>query len=232
MQLSQNLWVKWGFRGNPFDTSALSLQSELLPITKAFVGRSMESSESRYLLDILRNPAGGKAIIEGEIGVGKTTFVNYHRYLWENVAEDKLLTPGQEISVYSNWQAKDLLIEVIGHLVNRVVQLIEQRKLKKSELLKKLQFFREIFYQENAELQGSAFGFGFGYNRHLNANIPHLTESQLIAYLMDMVQEIKKLGYKGVFLHFDNLELLARGDMDKCQQLFEELRDIMQLPNL
>ncbi len=59
-----------------------------------------------------------------------------------------------------------------------------------------------------------------------------MTESQLIAYFMDIVSEIKRIGYHGVFLHFDNLELLSFRDLENCQQLFEEIRDIMQLPDV
>ncbi len=82
MELSQNIWERYGFRGNPFDTGALSaFAGALLPIAHAIVGREMESTESRMLLAILRSPGGGRAVVEGEIGVGKTTFVNYHRYL-------------------------------------------------------------------------------------------------------------------------------------------------------
>jgi hypothetical protein len=72
-ELSQNIWERYGFRGNPFDTRALSASAEsILPIAQAIVGRGMESPESQRLTNFLRNPGGGRVIVEGDIGVGKT----------------------------------------------------------------------------------------------------------------------------------------------------------------
>jgi len=119
-ELSQSLWERYGFRGNPFNTHALSASAEsILPIAQAIVGRGMESPESQLLTNFLRNPGGGRVIVEGDVGVGKTTFVNYHRYLWENEAKDKLLTPINEISVYGNWEVRDFLLNILGSIINK-----------------------------------------------------------------------------------------------------------------
>ena len=109
--LSQNVWKVYGLRDNPFSTKALSTSNGLLPIAKAFVGRSLESLESERFINILRNPGGACLVVEGEIGVGKTTFVNYHRYLWEHEAEDKLLSPLVEIGISPQWTLKDFLFD-------------------------------------------------------------------------------------------------------------------------
>lgn len=56
MELIQNIWSRYGFRSNPFDTAALSVSAgALLPVSKAIVGRDMESNESKMLLGILRS---------------------------------------------------------------------------------------------------------------------------------------------------------------------------------
>jgi hypothetical protein len=48
MELVQNIWARYGFRGNPFDTSALSASAgALLPISQAIVGREVDSPESK-----------------------------------------------------------------------------------------------------------------------------------------------------------------------------------------
>jgi len=55
MELVQNIWTRYGFRDNPFDTAALSATAgDLLPIAKAIVGRGMDSPESKMLLGMLR----------------------------------------------------------------------------------------------------------------------------------------------------------------------------------
>ena len=82
LELTQNLWERFGFRDNPFDTRALSLSpNNSLSVAEAFVGRGMESAESRVMTNFLRSPGGGRIVVAGDVGVGKTTFVNYHRYL-------------------------------------------------------------------------------------------------------------------------------------------------------
>jgi hypothetical protein len=53
-ELSQNIWERYGFRGNPFNTQALSASAEsILPIAQAIVGRGMESPESQLLMKYL-----------------------------------------------------------------------------------------------------------------------------------------------------------------------------------
>jgi DNA-binding MarR family transcriptional regulator len=233
MKLKQNPWATWGFSGNPFDTKALSLNSKLLPISKAYVGRSIDSLEAKQLFRLISNPGGGCCIVEGDIGVGKTTFVNYHRYLWENEAEDRLLTTAREIPVYPHWEAKDFLMEILGQLSNKLLSLLNQKKAKPSKFLKKIQLLNQIFYHETVELQGSILGVGMGYSNQPQVNVPYLTtESQLMDYLFELLEETKKFDFKGIFLHFDNLELLAQDEIKKCQNLFEQIRDILQIPDI
>ncbi|WP_372367790.1 DeoR family transcriptional regulator [Candidatus Uabimicrobium sp. HlEnr_7] len=232
VKLVRNIWQNWGFKGNPFDTNALTLHSKLLPISKAFVGRSMNSDESTQLLNVIRNSGGGRVIVEGHIGVGKTTLVNYHRYLWEQEADDKIFTPIKEISVYGKTTAKNLLVEILGHISSKMLLLAQEKKIKKSQQLKKIRFLYDIFYRESHDIQGNIFGCGISYNRQTQLNIPDLTESQLIGYLMDIIGEVQDLGYGGIFLHFDNLELLSSDDLKKCRMLFEEIRDILLLPDI
>jgi hypothetical protein len=65
MELIRNIWERYGFRGNPFDTGALSASAgSLLPITQAIVGREMQSSESQTLMGIVRSAGGGRAVVE------------------------------------------------------------------------------------------------------------------------------------------------------------------------
>jgi hypothetical protein len=50
MLVAQDIWEKYGFRGDPFDTGPLSFHEDsLLPIAEAFVGRAMDSPESQLL---------------------------------------------------------------------------------------------------------------------------------------------------------------------------------------
>ena len=114
-ELTQNLWERYGFRDNPFDTRALSMTPDSkLSVSQAYIGRGDRSQETTVMTNFLRSPGGGRIIVEGEVGVGKTTFVNYHRYLWENEAQTKLITPASEISVHQGWGAREFLLSILA----------------------------------------------------------------------------------------------------------------------
>jgi hypothetical protein len=52
MELMQNLWERYGFRDNAFDTRALSLSpGSLLSVAEAFVGRGMGATESKLMTE-------------------------------------------------------------------------------------------------------------------------------------------------------------------------------------
>jgi hypothetical protein len=233
VELSQNLWTRYGFRANPFDTGALSASADaLLPIAQSIVGRDVESPESRMLLGVLRSAGGGRAVVEGEIGVGKTTFVNYYRYLWEVEAQDKLLTPAMEISLAGEVGTRDVIAGIIGAVLGKLVLLHGEKYVHERPLLHELFLFNRVFIQRSFEVQASLFGFGAGIGRDAQALVPDPPEVQLRAYLRDLLAEVKLLGYKGIFLHFDNLELVSLRNPERTRQLFEDLRDLLQTPDI
>ncbi|MBM4045034.1 MAG: hypothetical protein FJ279_07965 [Planctomycetes bacterium] len=233
MELSQNIWARYGFRGNPFDTGALSASADaLLPIAQAIVGRGMDSPESRLMLDVVRSVGGGRAVVEGDIGVGKTTFVNYHRYLWEAEAQDKLLTPATEISLSSDVSAREFLWNTIGAVIGKMVLLCGEKYVQSRPLLRELFLLNRVFLQRSFEVQASLFGFGGGLGRTTQVSVPEPPDVQLYAYLRELVGEVKRLDYKGIFLHFDNLELVSLRSPERTRELFEELRDALQTPDI
>lgn len=233
MELSQNIWARYGFRGNPFDTGALSASADaLLPIAQAIVGREMESPESRMLLGVVRSVGGGRVVVEGEIGVGKTTFVNYHRYLWEVEAQDKLLTPATEITLTSDLSVGEFIANVIGAVLGKIVLLRGEKYVHDHPLLHELFLFNRAFVHRSLEVQASLFGFGGGLGRTAETTVPEPPQVQQLAYLRDLVGEVKGLGYQGIFLHFDNLELISLRNPEQVRWLFEELRDTLQTPDI
>lgn len=233
MELTQNIWERYGFRGNPFDTGALSATAEsLLPISQAIVGREMDSPESQALLGVLRSAGGGRAVVEGEIGVGKTTFVNYHRYLWEVEAKDKLLTPAMEIALSSDASLRDVLWNILSSLVGKILLLRGETYVQSRPLLRELFLLNRVFFQRSFEVQASLFGFGAGVGHSAQVSVAEPTDTQLQAYLREMVGETRQLGYKGLFLHLDNLELMSLRNPEWTRQLLEELRDALQTPDV
>lgn len=233
MEFSQNIWGRYGFRGNPFDTGALSASADaLLPIAHAIVGRELDSPESRMLLGVVRSAGGGRTVVEGEIGVGKTTFVNYHRYLWEMEAQDRLLTPASEITLAGDLRVSEFVGSIVGAVLGKIVLLRGEKYVHDRPLLHELFLLNRVFIHRSIELQAQLFGFGAGVGRAAQATVPAPSEVQLLAYLRGLVGEVKQLGYNGIFLHFDNLELVSLRSPERTRLLFEALRDTLQTPDI
>ncbi len=232
-ELVQDIWARYGFKGNPFDTAALSASAGvLLPVSKAIVGRDMESSESKMLLSIVRSSGGARTVVEGDVGVGKTTFVNYHRYLWEVEAEDKLLTPSTEISISENQTVSIFVSNIVGAVLSKIVLLKGEKHVHDRPLLHELFLLNRVFTHRSLDIQASLFGFGAGVGRSSEASVPEPSEVQLITYLKALVEEVKKLGFKGIFLHLDNMELASLRNPEATRTLFNRLRDVLQIPDI
>ncbi len=236
-ELSQNLWERFGFLDNPFDTRALSLAAtNPLSVAEAFVGRGIESAESRIMTNFLRNPGGGRIIVEGDVGVGKTTFVNYHRYLWENEAKTKLFTPASEISVQDGWGVREFLLSILGALAGRLALQMTRQSVEKDKLLAEVFALTGVLIKELSNISGgvSVLGTGGSFSRgkSLTVQLGEMRPEMLMDYLRKILKRVLNDGFVGVIFHLNNLELLARRDSQKLGLFFDEVRDYLQEPNL
>ena len=234
MRLQQNIWSRYGLKCSPFDTRPLSLEQNDLPITKAYVGRDENSRENILLTNILCSPGGCRFVVEGDVGVGKTSFVNYHRQLWEKEAIDKILTTEREISVYSTWTVKDFLLNILSAVLDKLKKIpVAQDHLKKDEVLKEIVLLSKVYRGKTRGYGVNAFNFGFSTEKNENVNIPPIPEVQLMNYFHYLVEKVKEFGFVGLFLHLDNLELIKNYyEITQVQTLFENLRDALQTPNV
>ena len=235
MDLTQNLWERFGFSDNPYDTRALSFSERaLLPISKAFIGREMDSTESYVITNFFRNPGGGRVVVEGDVGVGKTTFVNYHRFLWEHEAQDRLLTPSSEISVYSTWTAQAFVMSALGSLVGRFLVLKGKEWVHAHDLLSEVAALTHVYIERSLRWSGSVtvLGTGVGGSRAIErtSNVPDVGMPQLISYLEQIAALAYDEGFAGITLHFDNMELLMQADPEALGRFFDEIRDVLQTP--
>ena len=83
-----NIWNDFGLEDNPYDQRPLSIDKQG---RKLFVGRSRDLGDFQT---IVSSPKGGIVVVEGGIGVGKTSFVNicqYEKWKKENfLVSDKI----------------------------------------------------------------------------------------------------------------------------------------------
>src|SRR3989344_5309606 len=97
MTSNYNIWQLYGLKGNPFTTDPLSTYGDDLPIEKSFFGRDQEVEKMKKIIYSNRT---SRILVYGEIGIGKTTFVNYIKY---HGIKDGYFTPLGELSIQYNW---------------------------------------------------------------------------------------------------------------------------------
>lgn len=231
--LVQDMWSRYGFKGNPFDTAALSASvGALLPVSKAIVGRERDSTESTMLTGIMRSPGGARAVVEGDVGVGKTTFVNYHRYLWEVEATHKLLTPSTEISITDTQSVPVFVGNIVGSVLARIILQTGTEYVHDRPLLHELFLLNRAFTTRSMEAQVSLLGFGGGIGKSTETSVSEPSEVQLIEHLKNLVDEVKQIGFSGIFLHFDNMELASMRNPEGTREFFNRIRDVLQIPDI
>lgn len=235
-QYSQNIWARYGFHDNPYDTKALSFTSNL-PIEKAYVKRKNEEDPGKLMDFFLGTPGGGRIIVEGEAGVGKTTFVNYHKFLWNSkTSEQRLFAPETEISVQKGWGFEDFIINALGTIAGQIRLELGNRKFNKHNFLKEIQSISGVFFQADrsfsANLGLPVFGIGGSVAKSTTISSGDHLQSALKQYLIKTVEFVRDRGYHGIILHFNNMELLQIGDKDNLISLFHDIRDTLQIPNV
>lgn len=237
-ELTQNLWERYGFCANPFDTRALSLShGTWLSVSNAYVSRKDGSEAASVLTNFFRNPGGGRIIVEGEAGVGKTTFVNFHRHQWESEATDKLLTPATEISIQEYWGERDFLLNLMSALVARLRLDLGEKKFSKDTLMQEITAICGVLITKEGgfSIGGQALGTGVSLGKTSNKKIQigDLTNHHLRQYFSLLIQQAKKQkNMVGVAFHFNNLELLGQKGPEFLRLFFEKIRDVLQEPDV
>ena len=96
---SGDLWSDIGFTRNPYDYRPLKVDEDDRSI---FVGRQNEEKQFKLLVSGQR---GGIVVVEGRVGVGKTSFVNAMQYdKWKSKDQSgaKMLPSFETISLKEN----------------------------------------------------------------------------------------------------------------------------------
>ena len=81
-------WQQFGLRKNPYDTLPL-VEGGDISIDKAFVGRNVEK---KFLDDLFESNDRVCLTICGDVGVGKTSLANFHKFIWKYTKEKLLFS--------------------------------------------------------------------------------------------------------------------------------------------
>jgi len=215
--IEPSIWSIYGLKKNPFTTDPILVNEGFLPL-EAFVGRE---DEIKRLNTILRMGDGTRTIVTGDTGVGKTTLVNFIR--GNAIKTKRFFTHLKEIEVGENWSPNDF----IAHTLSNIYNTINRVGLKEfpESLRKRLSYLFDIIELSSSSFSVSVLGNGVGYNNSRQSNQPKITTELLKSLFKATIEEIIKLGFEQVILHYNNLENISK---EKLVRLFIGLRDFLQ----
>lgn len=226
-------WRQFGLRDNPYDTAPL-VEGGSLPIEKAFVARDKEKD---FLNDLFLSENKLCLTICGDVGVGKTSLANFHKFIWKHEKPKLLFSSRREIEACDELLTKrTFLIEIIGSVL-REIELL-QPNLMKDERLKKLNQIVDISQSLAISAGASIAGFGAsaGGNKALTQplDFPVAVLEKYFLVLVDFLQEesIDGKKYSGLIVHVNNFDVVLEENKRAVINFFNEIRDILQTPNV
>ncbi len=228
-------WQQFGLKKNPYDIGPL-IEGGDLPINKAFVGRD---AERKFLDSVFQSNERLCLTICGDVGVGKTSLANFHKFICKYTKEKKLFSFRREIEANDSLlNKKSFLIEIMGSIL-REIRLLDGDLLKE-DLFKKIT--RIVDISQSISISGgiNILGTGGEFGREKTINQPlQISETLLEEYFNDLVKFIKdhkinNLDYLGLVIHVNNFDLiLARENGNEIAiNFFDEIRDILQTPDV
>ena len=152
-----SIWELYGIKTNPFFTDPLLIFSGIIDLKIGFVGRE---EEVKRLRNIIYNNVGTRILVSGDVGIGKTTFVNYFR---AKAQQDKFFTVLKEIAVQPGWNSTDFILNTLSAIYHTLkVRTDLDSSLIKKELLRKLELLVDIVENKDRNYSLSINGIGGG----------------------------------------------------------------------
>ncbi len=214
-----NIWELYGLKENPYSTQAILVLGGTIPI-ESFVGREEQTSRLKKLLG---SKGGSRTLVYGDVGVGKTSFVNVVRAQAYNKG---FFTPFKEITVIEHWGVDEFIGNTLSAIYSSCKLLGDKKPISQKTFSKLEQLFE--IAREEREIGASIAGFGGNYSTKKNTHGSPNTLS-LAAFFQEIIEEINKSTKKDVIIHYNNLELMSEKNL---RMLFDNLRDFFQTPNV
>lgn len=171
----------------------------------------------------------------GSVGVGKTSLVNFHKFIWKYEKMKLLFSFRREIEASKELLNKrSFLIEIIGSVLREIKLL--QPALFKNDLLNKLNKIVDISQSIDISIGASAYGFGGDIGGSKNTIQPiQLSTATLEGYFVELVEflktnEINGKRYSGLIVHVNNFDVVLENKENRKSVIgfFNEIRDILQ----
>lgn len=213
-EIIRDIWELYGVRSNPFSTAPILVKGGIIPL-ECFIGRQ---EQTKQLGKILGSKGGSRCLVFGDIGVGKTSFVNVVR---ASAVMEGYFSPFKEIALQSDWTADDFILNTFAGIF-ATLQLMKTKPVS-DETYSKLESLIAVgFSDKSLSLEILGVGGGYGKDRKPPSRI---TSYALTHYFEQICQEIIEKTGHDIIIHYNNTELLSEKSIKK---LFENLRDFFQ----
>src|SRR3990167_2083834 len=213
-------WELLGFKDDPFKTQ---------PITSYTLGLYTGNEEKINQAQFALNSSNIVMVVEGERGVGTTSFGNFIRFTVHN--EKKYFTPASEIKVEPYWNADTLMAAVIGNVVTSL-ELDYHDAIKNNKELIEAKAIVSRVTETFKSFGVSGFNIGGSYGVSGTITQPLLMPTQMLAHHLEgLVKVVCQLGFKhGLLMQLNNLDVGTVQDEKHLTVLLNVMRDYFQMP--
>lgn len=213
-------WELLGFKDDPFKTYPITSYT-----LELYTGNSKKIEQARYAL----SSDNCIMVIEGERGVGTTSFANYVRFTAHS--NKKYFTPTGEIKVEPYWNADTLMAAAIGNIVT-TLELYHAEEIAKDESFIAAKSIVSRITDTYRSFGLSGLGIGGNYGSSGTTTQPMLMPTPMLAHHLEgLIKTIKALGYQhGVLIQLNNLDVGTVQDEKHLVMLLNVMRDYFQIP--
>lgn len=213
-------WESLGFKDDPFKTHPITALTLDL-----YTGNQDKVEQARYAL----NTDNRIIVVEGERGVGTTSFANYVRFTAHH--KKHYFTPTGEIKVEPYWSPDTLMAAVIGNIITSL-DLHHADAVANNEafIAAKAIVSRITDTYKSYGLSGLGIGANFGTSGATTQ--PMLMPTPMLAvHLEALIALVKTLGYQhGLLIQLNNLDVGTVQDEAHLAMLLNVMRDYFQIP--
>jgi hypothetical protein len=221
-QAGEDVWKHFGFTGNPLDPRALGISDT---DRQLLVGRDAELRQSM----VLSSNFQGVVIVEGNIGVGKTSFVNSVQH---DLAGKGFLPSYQTIEVGESTDPSSLILSSLSNLVYSIEKAHGSNACMKDNSLKQGKQLVTTTMSGGWGGQLTVFGFGGGLQKQQTVTPPPAPVLATMTQQLDAWMNAARQRYscKSGIIVVNNFDRLADQEL---VEILNRSRDLVLLrPNI
>ncbi len=196
-----SLGSHYGFSRNPYDPSPLEGDDE---DSGLFVGRGREGELFRTFLESFDR---GGIVVEGGIGVGKTSFVNVQEFRAGGSKTPSILSPRQPIQLATALHPVEFLLSVTSNVLSALRGV--ERGVTRDPSFRKLSLAVTQTIQRSRGWEVYAAGFGGGVSSETSVSNPLVVLLPVVSEQLDEAARLAtRHGVEKIVVNVNNLDVV------------------------